>query len=57
VGHDAGVSSLDIDVADLRKTFVVCRSGPVAGEVAAFLVAATRWLWRTALRRYSGASA
>ena len=28
-----------------------------AAAFAAFLVAATRWLWRTALRRYSGASA
>ena len=28
-----------------------------AAAFAAFLVAATRWLWRTALHRYSGASA
>jgi ABC-2 type transport system permease protein len=28
-----------------------------AAGFALFLVAATRWLWRTALRRYSGASA
>jgi viologen exporter family transport system permease protein len=28
-----------------------------AAAFAAFLAAATRWLWRTALRRYSGASA
>jgi energy-coupling factor transporter ATP-binding protein EcfA2 len=27
------------------------------GRLTAFLVAATRWLWRTALRRYSGGSA
>lgn len=29
----------------------------VAAAFTGFLVAATRWLWRTALRRYSGASA
>ena len=46
-----GVSTLGIDVADLRKTFLV----PV--REAGLRVAVRGLARRTALRRYSGASA